>query len=252
MGSGKQYKTGSVVGSYPRPLLCLNFDEGGLDIIKEPIEPLKPEQLPDLCKKKSEELKPISMIDFCDVSQKLMLEAFKTQASSGPFKAFVSTVNTLIKVGCPWRTVVVDSVSGLGDAILSHMAEVSGTSMESALKWAPMCGSKIHQTLGVLNSLQAHTVFICHSSSPEKDETTSVTSVVPLVPSKWLRDRIGTLVSQFGYQIIENGKAVLYTTNSDAAFVKGIGFRWPENLPTKVGADYKSIYETHYPPKGTK
>lgn len=249
MGQGKQYKTGSVVGSYPRPLLCLNFDESGLDIVKDTIVYLKPDEFEAHCKLKSDQLAPITAVDLCDTQTKVMTEAYQPLAATAPFQAFIKIVNNLVKVGCPWKTVVVDSVSGLGDCILAHVAATNASALGSALKWAPMIGGKLHQCLGVMTSLPTNIVFICHCSAPVKDETTQSVSVVPLVPSQWMRDRIGTLVSQFLYQTIEGGKAYVYTSNSDVAFVKGIGCRWPENLPSKVLADYKSIYETTYQPK---
>jgi hypothetical protein len=33
MGPPKSFKTGAVLGTYPKPLLCLEFDESGGDII---------------------------------------------------------------------------------------------------------------------------------------------------------------------------------------------------------------------------
>lgn len=247
MGQGKQFKTGSVVGSYPRPLLVLNFDESGLDIIKDPIVLIKPDEFEGHCKMKSEDLAPITAVDLCDTQVKVMTEAYQPLAASAPFQSFIKIVNHLVKTGCPWKTVVVDSISGLGDCILAHVAATNASSLGSALKWAPMVGGKIHQCLGVMTGINTNIVFICHCSAPVTDETTKAVSVVPLVPSQWMRDRIGTLVSQFLYQVIEGGKAYVYTTNSDVAFVKGVGCRWPENLPSKVLADYKSIYETTYP-----
>lgn len=249
MGQGKQFKTGSVVGSYPRPLLVLNFDESGLDIVKDEIRLLTPDEFEAKCKQTSDKLDPITAVDLCDTQTKVMTEAYQPLAASAPFQSFIKIVNHLVKTGCPWKTVVVDSISGLGDVILAHVAATNASALGSALKWAPMIGGKLHQCMGVMTGLNTNVVFICHCSAPVKDETTQASSVVPLVPSQWMRDRIGTLVSQFLYQTIESGKAYVYTTNSDVAFVKGVGCRWPENLPSKVLADYKSIYETTYPLK---
>jgi len=33
MGPPKQFKTGAVVGTYPKPLLLCQFDRGGVDIV---------------------------------------------------------------------------------------------------------------------------------------------------------------------------------------------------------------------------
>src|SRR6187200_3299525 len=34
-GAPKTFKTGSVVGTYPRPMLVIQFDPGGLEIIRD-------------------------------------------------------------------------------------------------------------------------------------------------------------------------------------------------------------------------
>jgi hypothetical protein len=238
MGPPKCFKTGSVVGTYPRPLLVLNFDSEGLDVIKDPISPIAPEVFEAQCK---EPLKDgIYVVDFCDQQQKVMMETYAPQAATKPFKDFIETVNKLVRVGCPWKTVVIDSVTGLGDVILAHIASTNSSSLGSALKWAPMIGGKIHQCMGVCAGLNAHVVFIFHSSSPSKNEETSEISVAPLVPSQWMRDRAGSLVSQYFYQCIEGGKPMLYT--KDNGYVRGIGARWPSDLPLKVAPDFNSIY----------
>lgn len=245
MGSSKQYKTGAVVSTYPKPLLVLEFDQEGLDIIKEPIIPVKPEEIESLCKKTKEELgNKIYALDFCDTQVKVMTEIYQPAGAEKPFKQFVSTVNTLVKTpgngASPWATVVLDSISGLSDTILAHVASTSNSSLASALKWAPMIGQKLHQCMGVMTGLPCHVVFICHSTSPATNETTQEVTIVPIVPSQWMRDRIGSLVSQFFYQIIEGKVAKVFTRNQ--GYVKGIGCRWPDGLEDKVGADFNSIY----------
>lgn len=240
MGLAKQFKTGAVVGTYPRPLLVLNFDENGLDVIKEPIVDIPAKEFEGFCKQPTDKLAPLSCVDFRDLQQRLMTIVYQPQAAKEPFANFVDCVNKLVKVGCPWKTVVLDSVSGFSDSILGHVAETNSSALGSALKWAPMIGQKIHQCLSVMTTLPCHVVFICHCTSPTVNETTSEVTVAPIVPSQWMRDRLGSLVSQFFYQVIEGKGAVVYTSN--APYVKGIGCRWPDGLPQKVAADFKSIY----------
>lgn len=249
MGPGKQWKTGAVVSSYPKPMLCFNFDQGGLDVIDQPIQYIPATELEPWCLKKPEELPPILAIDFSAIMKRQALEAYNPQAAKEPFKAYVRCINMLITKGCPWKTNVHDSCSGIGDFILNDIAETNSSSLGSALKWAPMIGQKIHQLMGVAYSTNSHVVFICHTSEPDKDETLGTISRKPLVPSQWLRDRITTLGSQVLFQIVEGGKPIVCTTNNDALFVKGLGCRWPKDLPAKCPADYKSIYETTYSKK---
>lgn len=240
MGPAKAWKTGAVVSTYPRPLLVLNFDQEGLDVIKEPIINIEPDKFAETCKLADQP--PLSVVDFCDTNTKVVLEAFQPQGNGKPFKAFVDTANHLVRTGCPWKTVVLDSLSGLSDVVLAQIAATNSNALASALKWAPMIGGKIHQIMGVLTSLNCNVVIIAHSTSPSKqEETTGEITVNLIAPSQWLRDRAGTLMSQYFYQCKEGGKPVLYTT--DSGYVKGLGCRWPENLPTKVGPTFKDIYE---------
>lgn len=240
MGPAKCFKTGAVVSSYPRPLLCLEFDQEGLDIIKEPIIFVKPEELESLCKG-TPAINPngIYAVDFCDTQVKLMTEVYQPLGNSTPFNTFVKCVNTVVKQNI-FKTVIVDSISGLGDAIFAHISATNASALGSALKWAPMIGGKIHQCMSVITGLNSHAVFIMHSTSPVANETTSVVTVAPMVPSQWMRDRAGTLVSQFFYQCKDGGKPMVYTT--DQLYVKGIGARWPSNLPAKVGPLFNDIY----------
>lgn len=244
-GPAKCYKTGAVVSSYPRPLLCLQFDQEGLDIIKEPITSIGVDKLKDFlnaAKAKGEKyVEPkIYELDFCDKNEKLMSAVYQPNGNSAPFSNFVSTINDLVKICCPFKTVVIDSLSGVGDAILAHIAATSPSSLGSALKWAPMIGGKIYQCISVVTSLGCNVVFIMHASSPQTNETTASTDITPLLPSQWARDRVGTLVSQFFYQCKDGGKPMIYTT--DQVYVKGIGCRWPSNLPSKVGPLFNDIY----------
>ena len=240
MGPPKCWKTGAVVGTYPRPLLVLNFDQEGLDVITEAITPISVVDFETVCKLPVDKQPPLSVVDFCDTQVKLMTEVYVPQGATKPFKEFVETVNRLVRVGCPWKTIVLDSASGLGDAILAHIAATNASSLASALKWAPMIGGKVHQCMGVMTSIQSHVVFIFHASTPEKDETTQQVEITPLVASKWARDRVGSLVSQYFYQCIESGKPIIHTR--DNGYVRGIGCRWPNGLAPKVGATFKDIY----------
>ena len=255
-GAPKTFKTGSVVGTYPRPLLVFNCDEEGYSIFPSRTEKVRPDHLPfevfsedikvvksdelaAMCKLPPASLPPVTVLEVVDlVKQRLMSETYHPIANSGPLNDFVKAVNLLVQAGCPWRTVVVDSVTGLNEIILSHVAAVNNAALADARKWAPMAGSKVQQCIGVLTSLPAHVVCIFHESYKE-NELTQETRVAPLVYSQ-VRDRIGGLFSQWFYQFKQNGQPKVRTT--DFALIKGVGVRWPSGLPDVVGPTFKDIY----------
>ena len=72
-GQSKQWKTGAVVGTYPRPLLAVSLDEGGLDVVTTPA-PLyiKTNELFKECQRPVADLSPITAIDLCDASSKTL------------------------------------------------------------------------------------------------------------------------------------------------------------------------------------
>lgn len=259
-GAPKTFKTGAVVGTYPRPLLLLNCDEEGYSVFpsktdkvrsdyipfkvfSEDIKPIKVAELPSYCKKKVEDLPPVTVVEVLDFfSQRLVTTNYIPSANSQPLSDFVSAVNLLVQAGCPWRTVVLDSITGLNEIILAHMASTNSKALDSALKWAPMAGGKVAQIMGVLTSLPSHCVFIFHEVIKENEQT-QVVRIAPLVHSQF-RDRVGGLLSQWFYSFKQNGKPMLRT--NDLGFVTGIGCRWPTNLPDVIEPTYSAIYEKTY------
>jgi hypothetical protein len=255
-GSPKTFKTGAVCGTYPRPLLLLNIDEEGYSVFPRRNEPIakgfipfevfaedlvlvKPSDLSAFCKQSADKLPPVTVIDVVDMTkQRLMTDFYVPIANDEPLKDFVSTVNTLIREGCPWRTVVVDSVTGLNEVVLSHVAATNKSTLLDPRKWAPMCGNKIAQMIGVLSSLSCHFVCIFHESFRENEATQEI-RIAPLVHSQ-VRDRIGGLFSQWLYAFKQNNQPKIRT--NDFGLVKGVGCRWPLNLPDITGPTYKEIY----------
>jgi len=242
MGPPMTYKTGAVVETYPKPMLVLEFDRGGLDIVKQPIiecEASTVAILP-LCKKAQSELPPITAIDFSKIARKdLSLDYSKSDST--PIILFADVLNCIIQNGCPWKTVVVDPVTGLTNAVIGHIGAVQPKAMDDARRWAHMAGEKVQQTIAVVQGLPCHTVFIMHSTE-DKNELTQEIKTLPMIPSA-LRERIQGLFSQFFYQVLEKGNPPKpYVLTQPEAFVKAIGARYPNNLPAKCGATFQEIY----------
>jgi hypothetical protein len=244
MGPPKSFKTGAVVGSYPKPMLYFGFDNGGIDIIPttktdgfdivhDDIERVEGGKLVLQVTKK------VTHIDYSTSMPVALAEDFLPTKSQDAFRDFHLDYNKLAgKAQLPWKTVVVDSVTGLTNIGLQHLSSFNPNALADARIWASNIGQKVRQLVLSATCLPAHVVFIMHSEI-EKDELTQQIREVPSVYSG-LRNDIGGLFSQVFYAAKNNGKAVIWT--NDKGFVKGIGPRWPSGLPQECAPDFKSIY----------
>lgn len=262
MGPPKSFKTGAVVGTYPKPMLVLSFDEGGLDVIPSKTMPrnndlvqfdcvaedivwIKPTEITTALAKPESEQPKITAIDFCDSRVKQTDLAFKVTGNSEPYSMVMSVINALVtadgrttRSSLPWKTIVFDPVTGFSDIVLLLIAANQPNSLADARQWASMIGSKVQQVVGVLTSLPAHIVILMHSQY-EKNELMGSIVELPSIYSGY-RDKIGAYLSQFLYATKTAGKPVVWTT--DQMFVRGIGCRWPQGLPPICAPDFRSIY----------
>ena len=259
-GPPKSFKTGAIVGTYPKPMFVMEFNEGGLDVIPTTHPPDQPNRIKldiiqsdikyidaseveTYCKKKPEELPKVTCVDFSRYKPKGVTSTYGFEADSVGFTTVIETINRLIKVGCPWKTNVIDPTTDLTEMIISHMAKTNKSAMETKgsydpRHWAPMAAGKLQQIITAMNGLNAHNIFIMHDTLKEIEQTGEI-RIMPMIVSQF-RDRIGGGFSQYLYATKEGDKAVVYTT--DKGFVKGVGVRWPSGLPAVCGADFKSIY----------
>lgn len=239
MGPPMSYKTGAVVSTYPKPLLVLEFDTGGLDVVRQPITRIKPSEFLAYSEKPLEQQPPILGVEMAQ-SKHQELSMVYSSADSVPLITFTEIVNLIVRSKCPWKTVVVDPLTGLTEAILGHIGATNSPAMQDARKWASMVGFKIQQTISVIQGLPCHTVFIMHTAT-EKNELTGEISTTPMIPSS-LRERIGGMFSQFFYAGVEAGNPPkAYVLTQPQGFVKGIGSK-TSILPIKSGATFEEIY----------
>lgn len=236
IGASFTYKTGAVVGTYPKPMLVLEFDPGGLDVVKQPVVWATPSEAEQLVGKT--EQAPITSVDFSTPIVTLDL-LYAPVKNSERLQQLVSLINKLLSApALPWKTVVLDHVTGLSDAVLQHISRTASTALDDARRWASMVGLKVQQTLAALVGLKAHTVCIFHTEIAV-NETTNQVSVEVLMPSK-LRYQVGRLFSQYFVSDIISGKPVVYT--KPKGYIHISGARFPEGLPEVCGADFQSIY----------
>lgn len=256
MGAPMSYKTGAVVETYPKPMLVLEFDSGGLDVVKQPITRMKPDELRALCatNPKTESLPPIIAVEFANLTQRDFSLDVKTYDNTTALY-FQDCVNAVVKACkivdkakkdvepfCPWKTIVVDPVTGLNSAFVGHIGITDSGAMADARNWAHKVGVLVERAIMVVQGLPCHTVFIFHYET-EKNEITGEIITEPMVPSKF-RQRVAGMFSQFFYAVMERGEPVVYA--QPTGFVKGLGMKKPEKSPDKMGARFQDIYGKTY------
>lgn len=256
MGLPKQFKTGAVVGSYPKPMLYIGFDRGGLDVIptkgaiSSPTDVKMDTTMDEVVFEKPEnilavlaknEQPKITAFDFTQASPLKLTFDFKPEASAMQYKAFVDFYNQLVGAKVfPWKTLVFDGATGFTDAVLNAISSVNPAAMADARQWAGMAGGTLRKTILSMTQLPCHVVVLLHSFI-DKDETTGVISEKPNVYSQVLRDDFFGLFSQCFYSVKDtSGQPKVWP--SDKYPVKGIGCRWPQGLGKEINPDFQSIY----------
>lgn len=226
-------------------MLVLETDPDGIDIIpSKDVVLVKPNDLAVWCKKPKAELPPIMCVTFNDKIIVPMNGTYCPPAEEMAFNSFTMVVNLLLYTGCPWTMVVVDTTTSLQDIIYRHLSKTNNGQLSDPRKWAASIGMKVKEIIARLFTLPATHVGVLMHSSTKENETTGTIRTEPKVYSQ-VRDEIPGICSQFFYQDMNNGKPRLLT--KDNGFIKGVGARWPANLPAECGVTFKEVYETIYP-----
>lgn len=259
MGPPKSFKTGAIVGTYPKPLLYLGFDRGGLDVVPPKSVVLPPDYVKfdvryeEIVHARADEMSKwlaapeqprVLAFDFTVAGVTDLDMLFKPAAMSKPLQDFTSAYNTVsahLRAGrpLPWKTVVFDSITGYEDIILNHISSFNPSAMGDARQWAGQTGAKVRATILSLTSWPCHVACILHTMI-DKSELTGMIAELPSVFSAGLRNDINGLFSQVFYATKQNGKPVLWTT--DQQLVRGIGPRFPAVIANVVAPDFASIY----------
>lgn len=260
MGAPKSFKTGAVVGTYPKPLLVFMFDEEGLSVIPsrgvvpppsyisidsvwEDIKFVRPEDIPGMLLTPAEQLPRITAVDFCDTQEKVLTSSVAPIANRGPFDRFATMLNTLATHSfkgnpLPWKTVVLDPLTRFNDIVFAFVAACASDLMKDNRLSYPLVSAKIQQFVGVFTSLKAHVVCIMHVQS-DKDEKLGNILETPMFYGSY-RQKISSQFTSFFYACIEGGKPVVHTRNYN--YARGVGATFPAGLPDPCAADFKSIY----------
>jgi hypothetical protein len=271
MGRPKTYKTGAVVGSYPKPMLYFGFDQGGLDVVPtkatlaawnpndtnfaqlikpnvayEDIKFIKPGFINSVTGLPADQQAPITAIQYYEgVPLGITLDT-KPTAAMTPFSNFMNDYNALTTMPVlPWRTILTDSLSGLTDVVLNWISYAQPGMMADARQWAGLAGGKIRQYCLSCTALPAHTVFLLHSNV-DRNELTGEIREIPNLYSETLRGEFFRMFSQAFYSFKRlDGRPVIWV--SDQYPVAGIGPRWPLGLPRECAPDFQSIYGKELP-----
>jgi len=244
-GPPKSYKTGAIVNSYPRPMLVLEGDQGGLDVSTDP--PLWLPQVEDLVEAcQASEQPPLSAFSYTPTSLGGTLldeTTFSIPADPEPYRRLAHAVNALTQAfkesPCPWKTVVLDPITAVTEAAYRNLSTYQPDQLKDPRKWSPSVALKVKQVIEHLATLPCHFVFIMHARLG-RNELTGEINYEPIMYSDF-RNLIGAIPSQFFFADIRDGEAVVLT--SPEPYVKGVGARWPAGLPSPCGATYQEIYE---------
>jgi hypothetical protein len=243
-GKPKTWKTSSVVGSYPEPLLLFNFDPDGFTSVSgRTINLITSEDFRAalLNKEFKWNTSQVWIIDYtAKGKQRISSDQFKNQTQA-PLQRFITDCNALFD-NCPFKTVVLDSTTMLNGTVLEFVCQLNSVKMPTLPLWGQILG-KLEEIVGCLCSLPCHLVMIAHEDS-EKDELTGEISLWPMFTGQ-MKKKVGMLVNQYLYATTETGgdgktKGVIYT--QPRGLMKGIGMRFPQNRPPVCGPRFSDVY----------
>jgi hypothetical protein len=222
-------------------MLVFSFDPGGLDSVEQPITSMPSADFRTAISNKEAIVWPdITSIDYAALPTRIQPSQFRDMSVTIA-QEFMLDANTLSDY-CPFKTVVLDSLSTRNDALLEFIAGLNSCKQLQIQHWGQL-GAKSQEVDTFLLSLPCNYVLIAHENV-QKDEKTGEIRVIPMTYGQYA-EKIGLFFSQVFYATTETdnnnkSKAVLYT--APRGLVKGIGARFPHNLPEVVGPTYEEIY----------
>jgi hypothetical protein len=258
-GPMKSFKTGAVVGTYPKPMLYFQFDVDGISVIPSKAMPrndalvqfdccyedivfcppgqlgtwlTKPEQPKILCIDYTR-VRPTTLnLDYCPSKSQEALMLFQ-DLNTGDFNKIAN------KTSLPWKTVVFDGVTGYMEVVLSHFSSLNPGRMADARDWAFQVGQMVKRVMCTMTMLPCHVVFLMHDEL-EKNDLNQQVGIVPVVYGKEVRNIAGGFFSQYFHAEKDTNKKPVVLM-SDQMYTRGVGARWPV-LSGQVQPDFKSIY----------
>ena len=243
IGEPKTRKTDAVCSTYPRPLLLLNFDPFGPDVLKAG-DQVATSDLPALVNGTEALQDKIYVCDFASVAPRILASQYRGKENIG--LKFIQSVNTLFAKN-PFKTVVLDSWSGMDPVINIFIQNLSNKEEMTLPLWG-LAGTKKEEILQAILSLACNVVVICHTEG-KKDEVTGEIRIVPYGSGKF-PERMGALFSQvFAARAgtDSKGQPEFKVLTCSQGLYKGLGARWPQGLPPVCGPFFNDIYSKETP-----
>lgn len=243
-GPPKKRKTTSVVESYPKPLLMLNFQPGGLDSVTQEVTVIQRETLETLSKGKPEELPRITCVNYFE-PHRINTGMHKPYYSATQFTRVSTDINLISDPGrCPWATVVLDPLTEFRQAVLLFIGSlnVKGLSMDDARDWAGTSSLKIVEVVGSLYDLPCNAVVIAHEQLVENEKTKEI-RILPMAYGQ-SREILGGMAAQYIYATsVGQGKEEKFVVwTKPQGWVTNLGVRWPRPVEAICGPTYEEIY----------
>ncbi len=260
-GPMKSFKTGAVVGTYPKPMLVWQWDVDGISVIPlkntpkndtlvqfdcahEDIVFCEPGRLSEWVSKPMSEQPKILCVDYTKVRPTLLNLEYAPLKSQEALMKFQDPANgDFNKIAgrkeLPWKTSVFDGVTGYMEAVLSHFSSINPNRMADARDWAFQVGQMVKRVMCSMTMLPCHVVVLMHDEL-EKNDLNQQVGIVPVVYGKEVRNIAGGFFSQYFHAEKDATKKPVVLM-SDQMYTRGVGARWPV-LTGQVQPDFKSIY----------
>jgi hypothetical protein len=243
-GKPKSGKTKNVVESYPKPMLVINTEMDGLSSVRGvDVKEVSQVDLLSLLPSKPDALPAVTVVNALIGSSRKISLTTKPEYTEKPFQLIGTVINNLYDKGCPFQSIVFDSLSGLSEAAINLVGKLDEKLMADPRKWAGVAGAKAQEVLNGLFALKCPVVVMLAHEQTSTNEKTNDTTTTPMVVGS-LKERIGALASQVFYSEVTTdsaGKPKYIVRVRPIGNVKGIGARSDFTTDT-ILARFQDIY----------
>lgn len=243
-GPGKTGKTKSHVETYPKPMLVLNTELGGLASVKSiPVQSLNSKDLPALLAKPTAELPPVVAIDYIYRSGGQISLTVAPSYNKDNLTRLITDLN-LVSRNCPFNSVMLDHLTGLSESCVGLIGCDAPAFMADSRKWAGAAGAKAQEVVGFMLGLPCPCVVIIAHETTTTDEKANITTTTPMVVGS-LKGRLSAMCEQVFYSdtMQVDGKLKYILRTVPFGVVKGLGHKGlRDDMPAVCGQSFKEIY----------
>jgi hypothetical protein len=225
-------------------MVVFNFEMDGLSVVKaRKITFVNSLEYRELLKKKMEELPEVVALDYIYAANKRIGTNFGITYEASTFERFANDANLLLD-SCPFKTVVLDSLTGVSEAAIGLVGAKNPAALKDARHWAGQAGAKIREVVSCLYAINCQCVVIIAHEMVSENETTKEVRVLPNIVSGQ-KETLGALASQFIYATTEmdnQGKPKFVVYTQPTGLVKGLGMRVGNIGKGVCGPAFEEIY----------